>query len=164
MAYCAEADLIAGNIPAADGVKKTYVDAASEEMDSYLSAQYVTPISVNVADPRQKQTSLTLKRINAHLASGRLITSMGTGGEDTEVHAYGLMLITESLNALKALASGAPDLYGATKHNQDDEGAVPESDLRGKVFNGDLQSEVDAFYSSAMPNGFFAPRGSYYGA
>lgn len=162
MAYCETSDLVLGGIPLpAPTTAATYVNAAADEIDSYLAALYVTPITVSMVpdsdpptsvEPRARQTILTLKRINSHLASGRLITSLASGGEDTDVHAYGLMLIREALAALNQLKTGTPDMYGATK--------IPvtnESALRGQTFNVDPYSQVESFYGMTAPGGLMGP-------
>lgn len=157
MAYCEAVDLIYGDIPMSSDEVSRRIAAASDEVDSYLAAWYVTPISPPANDPRARQTILTLKRITAQLASGRIITSMATGGEDTDVHAYGLMLLNEAHASLAQLATGTPDLPGAMKHQEDSSTVIPESELRGRVFNGDVQSEVDAFYGATTPGGLMRP-------
>lgn len=162
MAYCDSSDLVLGGIPMpAETTATTYVNAAADEIDSYLAGLYVTPITVPMipdsvppapVDPRHRQTTLTLKRINSHLASGRLITALASGGEDDQVHAYGLMLIREALAALNQLKTGIPDLQGVVKHE-----IANEASLRGAVYNVDPTSQVEDFYGMAAPGGIMLP-------
>lgn len=163
VAYCDTADLIIGDIPLQAGVSDSYVVNAALEIDSYLAGIYVTPITANLEeDPRGQQTMLVLKKINAHLASGRILTSLAAGGEDNQTHAYGLLLLKQSHEALAQLATGAPDLYGAVKHT-----VTNESHGRGAVYGTDAYSQVDVFYDTAMPGGIANPNaltpGVYYG-
>lgn len=163
--YCVPGDLLVGDIPTVDGKKEQFIASATDEIDSYLAHLYVTPVVVAAnATGRDRSTYLTLKNICAQLASGRLITSLATAGEDTEVHQYGLLLINNALDALNRLRSGVPELPGATKH-EEQEGETTEADLRGRTFNGDEASEVDGFYGMTTPLGIvnrgLPPR--YYG-
>lgn len=157
MAYCMVADLLLGNIPTPAYIdKQKSVDAAAEEMDSYLAMQYVTPISQQIIDnPVNRRTMLVLKRINAHLATGRIITAAAAGAEDSEIHAYGKMMLDQALSALAQLATGTPSLDGATPvdNNKD------EANNRPSVVNGDPYSQVDAFYDIATPGSMMAPGG-----
>lgn len=163
MAYCESSDLVTGGIPLpANTTTQDYIKNASDEIDSYLAALYVTPITVpmlpdgiNPIDSKHRQTILTLKRINAHLASGRLLTSLASGGEDDQVHAYGLMLLREALAAIKQLATGSPDLHGSTKQEESN-----EADMRGAVYNVDPYSQVESFYGMAAPGGLMGNRSS----
>ena len=163
--YCADSDLLVGDIPVLDGKKAQFIASATDEIDSYLAALYVTPVVIAASvTGRDRMTYLTLKNICAQLASGRLITSLATAGEDTEVHQYGLLLINNATDALLRLKTGVPELPGAVKH-EELPGQTTEADLRGKTFNGDDASEVDGFYGLTTPSGMASrnlpPR--YYG-
>ena len=147
--YCAVGDLLIGNIPTPVYVdKQKYVDDAADEIDSYLGARYVTPIVLEPTLPAQRPSALMLKRINAHLASGRLILAAAAGGEDTELHAYGASLVREALAGLMQLASGEIVITGATPAENlgsTDKGSLPT------VSNGDPYSQVDGFYEVLTP-------------
>lgn len=147
--YCTVDDLLIGNIPTPAYVnKQKYVDDAADEIDSYLGARYVTPIVLTPSLPAERPSALMLKRINAHLASGRLILATAAGGEDTELHAYGASLVREALAGLMQLAAGEPPLTGAlpaTNVGSTDPGSLP------LVSNGDPYSQVDGFYEVLTP-------------
>jgi len=148
-AYCAVEDLVVGNVPLPSTVDvATYIISAADEIDVKLGSVYATPIIPDELVSNSRIAILTLKNINAHLASGRLLTALTAGGEDTEVHAYGLMLIRNSLDALKALATGSPELYGAPKLDTFSEGK-----RRGGVYNVDAFSAVEAFNTMTSPTG-----------
>ena len=143
-AYCETTDLLTGNIPLPsylDPVKK--VQDAADEIDSYIGKIYVTPV-VLPETPAARPARLALKRINAHLASGRLILEVAAAQEDTTLHAYGYSLVQQSLTALQAiqnkqmLLEGAPMVEGAVAQN------LPLQ------YNKEPVSQVDAFYDNIV--------------
>ena len=147
--YCIAADLVVGNVPLpASADVNVYIKNAAEEIDAKLGSVYVTPIIPDEAIANSRVAVLTLKNINAHLASGRILTALTAGGEDNEVHAYGLMLIRGALDALRQLATGDPALYGAPKLTN-----YSESKRRGGIYNIDEFSQVESFTQLAMPGG-----------
>jgi|SRR5690348_1250597 len=103
-AYCASGDLVLGGIPTPAGLDQNKIVAdAADEIDSQIGMRYLTPIdTANVPRPVQ----LLLKRINVALASGRLILAADSNGENQQLHAYGLSLINEAKEALRAIAAG----------------------------------------------------------
>lgn len=144
MAYCEEADLLLGNIPIADYVSKSkYISDAADEIDSMIGSRYVTP--VNLADTAENRPArLLLKRINAHLASGRLIMALDAGGQDDRLHAYGYSLVQQALAALAALVDGTADLGAAP--------VIPDPNANSVtvpvvISNIDPESQVEAFYA-----------------
>lgn len=146
MTYADSVDLLTGSIPVPAYVDKAQaLKDASDEVDSYLASAYVTPIVLAPAPAEGpdefRQTRLILKRITAQLASGRIITAAAAGGEDTDVHAYGRMLMNDALTALRKLATGEPALPGAVPVERTEE----QKNLP-IVTNGDPYSLVDAFY------------------
>ena len=149
-AYCEVVDLLIGDIPTPAYLdKQKFVDDAGDEIDSWLGARYVTPIVLQESLPAQRPSFLMLKRINAHLASGRLLLSAATGGEDTDLHRYGWQLIQDALAALRSLVAGEPVLVGAqpadTSGMASSEGSIP------LITNGDPYSQVDGFYEVLTP-------------
>lgn len=151
--YCTAADLVVGNVPLPSGADvNKYIKDAAGEMDSILGSVYTTPVIPDPEVANSHVAVLTLRRINAHLASGRLLVAVTAGGEDDSVHAYGLMLINQSLEALHQLATGNPELYGAPKLD-----TFTESKSRGMVYNVDEYSQVETFYGMATPGGIMPP-------
>lgn len=155
VAYATEADLMVGAIPTPAYIDKAaYLNQASDEVDSYLAAVYATPINLPDVSPNQidpeRETRLVLKRVTSQLASARIILAAAAGGEDTEIHAYGKLLLNEALRTLRQLATGEPMLPGATVNPN-----APEADGSGLplVVNGDAFSEVDRFYGLTNQGG-----------
>lgn len=141
--YCEVTDLMLGDIPLPsyiDPQKK--VDDACDEIDSYLGYIYETPIDVSSTGPLARPARLLLKRINASLASGRLILAVASPEENRNLHAYGWSLVTESLASLRELATGNPALEGATPA----ENAAPAASTAPLIDNLDPESSVEAFY------------------
>ena len=142
--YCATTDLLVGDIPLPtyiDPQKK--VDDASDEIDSYLGYLYETPIDVSTTGPLARPARLLLKRINASLASGRIILAVASPEENRNLHAYGWSLVTEALTALTALAKGEPVLEGAIPAPN----AAAEAVTVPLINNLDSESNVEAFYN-----------------
>ena len=164
MAYCEAENLMIGDIVVTGPEKTLYINDAADEMDSYLGTRYVTPIvldsSNDATNPPQRAARLALKRINAQLASGRIITSKATGGEDTDVHAYGLMLISNALAAIEAIRSGEVILPGGEVLPGVVTPGSGTSATAPLVANGDPYSQVDAFYAFTTPGAYMiAPFG-----
>lgn len=148
-AYCAVEDLVVGNVPLPSSSNvEVYIKNAADEIDASLGHVYATPITPDPTVENSRITVLTLKNINAHLASGRILTALTAGGEDNSVHAYGLLLIRGALDALRQLATGDPQLFGAQKITN-----YSESKRRGGVYNVDEYSQVETFTQVAMPKG-----------
>lgn len=158
MAYCEEGDLLLGDIPIASYVSKTgYVNDAADEIDSYIGFIYRTPVTfTDPDDPATRPARLLLKRINAHLASGRLIMALDAGGQDDRLHAYGYSLVKEAVASLMGIADGSIVLEGAAPVVEAPDSVEP----KGIVINNlDEESNVEAFYNRvASPTyipGFF---------
>jgi phage gp36-like protein len=120
--YCEVQDLQTGNIPAPSAPNKTlekYIEEAADEIDSHIGLRYSTPV---VADetPVTRPVKLLLKRLNAWLASGRFILAADSGGEDDQVHQFGLYLVTQALAALEAISSGKIVLPGIPLVEEED--------------------------------------------
>lgn len=138
-AYSTVDDLLLGDIPISSKVdKEKFVDAAAEEIDSRIGHIYALPLT-GLASHSQ----LLLKRINNHLATGRLILAVDAGGDDA-LHAYGLSLINGALGELAAIANGMIDLVGADR--------VPgTAELTGPaIVNADAYSATEAFEQFAF--------------
>jgi len=140
-AYCTQADLLTGSIPASSYIDvDRYIQSAADEIDSALAMRYIVPVVVP-AIPQYAATTLVLKGINQRLASGRIITAAAATGSQTETHAYGLYLIEQALQQLKALIDGSYILPGAPTVNQPGSDTVPVL-----ITNVDSESQVEAFY------------------
>lgn len=143
MSYCVIGDLLTGSIPTpAYLTPQKYVDDAADEMDSYLGIKYTTPVSLNINIPEQRPGYLMLKRINAHLATGRLILAVAAGGEDKNLNAYGASLVESAINALTELTEGQYVLVGASPLP----GATVGNSNAPLLFNIDKTSAVEDFY------------------
>lgn len=137
--YCERDDLLTGDMPlplSAEG----FIQAATDEIDSVLGVSYVIPLDMTTADPT---ASLTLKRIAALLASGRLILAQATGTEDDGVHAYGMYLLREGKELLARVNSGEFPLIGVPPRVVEVTGNTP------RIIHEDSISAVDAFYAMA---------------
>jgi hypothetical protein len=126
-------DLLLGDLPLGSKVDpRKYIQDAADEIDSVLGFNYVTPIDISDGAPTARYVKLLLKRINNHLASGRLILAVDVGGEDSVLHAYGVSLIQEATAALTQIINGMllegaeqvvrseASSTGPTLHNEDD--------------------------------------------
>lgn len=155
MAYAGTVDLLVGDIPlggALDPVK--YVNDAADEIDSKIGFRYTTPVNSTL-----RPVTLLLKRLNAHLATGRLVLAATISAEDERLNAYGQSLVDEVMLTLEAIASGELPLPGATI-NPDvptQESTSTEPILMGQK---DPESQVEAFYDRIA----FAPGGFVYGS
>ena len=141
-AYCTTDDLLTGNIPTPAYLSpQKYVDDAANEIDSKIGFIYETPVDISPSSPVSRPAILLLQRLNAHLASGRLLMAASAGQEESQVHAYGWQLVKDATLALAELASGSPELDGAPK--------LPVGDQKVTaplVSNKDAESNVEAFY------------------
>jgi len=154
MAYCATTDLLAGDIPLTGLDAAKFVNDAADEIDSQIGFRYLTPVASDAARP----VLLLLKRINAHLATGRMIMAADAAGQRSELHAYGESLVREALASLAAIAGGMVDLpvtpFPSNANDQVEAGPL--------IYNVDPVSQVEAFYgafSSATNPGYYPGAG-----
>lgn len=149
MAYCVVGDLLTGDIPLPVVVSpQQYIASTAEEIDAALGHLYITPIVLDVTNPAVRPSALTLKNVNAKLASGRIIMAADAGGQDTTLHAYGLSLVREALTTLTELRASADTLPGAVVI----ESAMATRVSRGPILiNPDATSRVDDFYRFVDP-------------
>ncbi len=144
-AYCEESDLLTGNIPTHEYIDQpSYIQMAANEIDAALAMRYLVPVVVP-ALPMYAATPLMLKTINLKLASGRIITAAASSAEQTEVHAYGLMLIREALEQLRMISTGDYILPGAPQVTMPGTATKPVM-----VTNVDPESQVEAFYDRVV--------------
>lgn len=145
MTYSTVGDLLLGDMPAPSNAS-SYVQDASDEIDSKLGMRYQTPIVVDDS-PANRMTNLLLKRINNWLASGRLILAQAITGEMQYMHSYGRQLVKDAEAALDQVVSGDIVLPGAEFLNVGDVG------VSGPIIsNLDAQSNVESFYSFVQQN------------
>lgn len=151
MAYCTVADLLIGDITtnaALDPVK--YVADAADEIDSKIGFRYATPVPAEAPRP----VLLLLKRLNAHLASGRLILAATISANQEELNAYGASLVNDAQLTLTAIANGEMALPGVqpspdvTVLDPDDPALLPML-----ISNLDSVSQVEAFYAGVTTPG-----------
>lgn len=153
MAYCTVADLLIGDIRQSAALDpEKYVNDAADEIDSKIGWVYQTPIPVETNTPTgspaaatPRPVQLLLKRINAHLASGRMILAATVAAEQDQLNAYGASLVAEAELAIGQIASGQLVLDGVTAGT----GSTP-SKPRPLIANGDSESYVDAFYNRVV--------------
>lgn len=151
MAYCAVTDLLTGDVPLSsrpnlDPAK--FVSDAADEIDSKIGFRYQTPIDDEAA-PRP--VVLLLKRINAHLASGRLIMASTINSQSTETHAYGVYLVREASRTINQIAEGELDLPGLELAP----GVSVKNPAKVLISNLDEFSQVEAFYGAATDVSFY---------
>jgi hypothetical protein len=155
--YSAVEDLLVGAtaLPKAL-VPQMYVDDAANEIDSIIGFIYKTPVDISETSTAVRPVRLLLKRLNNHLATGRLITAMSSNSQRTDLQPYGASLIREVLAVLQQIQSGDLVLDGAERVPPAD-GSVANP-TGPQIFNVDSESQVEAFYDRiANPNYCFAP-------
>lgn len=150
--YSLVTDMLNGNIPFPASLnKQKFVDDAADEIDSVIGTKYVTPINMNDLGPVSRPSRLLLKRISVWLSTGRSILAVAGGGEDVQLHAYGLKLVNDATLALQAIGNGEVLLDGATTITDPDNASAG---LRRApvIANVDPVSNVEAFMEYFNPN------------
>lgn len=160
MTYCEVVDLLIGDLPTSAALSpQKYVSDASDEIDSKIGFVYETPIDVVTAGVTPRPVVLLLKRLNAHLATGRMILAATIIAEDKQLNAYGARMVADCELTMSQIATGALVL----------DGTVP-SGLNGlppphvpMILNKDEESAVDAFYDRVVnPSySFVTPSGRF---
>lgn len=152
--YSQASDLLTGDIPLPAYIDQNkVVQDAADEIDSHIGFIYVTPV-VLADTPANRPATLLLKRINNHLATGRLLMEVAAAGEDDQLHAYAQRLVDEALAALLLIQNGSIVLGDATPVD-----TSGERQTGPMQYNKDEFSQVDAFYDDIL----FAPPGIYIG-
>lgn len=165
MPYCATTDLLLGDITTSAALDPAkYVNDAADEIDSKIGFRYDTPVPNTAPRP----VLLLLKRINSHLASGRLILAATISAEMSNLNAYGASLVNDAELTLEAIASGEMPLPGAAP-NPSIPVVDPNDISRLPILMSTLDevSQVEAFYNSVttpgslgyMPNPYRAASG-----
>lgn len=153
--YSAEEDLLIGDLPLGSAYPPLkFLEAASDEIDSYLGRVYEVPIDTTVSET----VRLTVKRINNWLASGRLIMSAATAGQDNELHAYGWSLVQQAMDEIRMIMDGSLTLPGLdmvdTSNIADGSGPI--------VTNKESASQVDSFYDDFILEPYTLPSSARY--
>ena len=174
-AYCQTGDLLNGSIPLPSNIDpQKIIQDAADEIDSKIGYRYVTPIDLTEIDPTKdaavdgglkvsRPVRLSLKRINAALATGRIILAVASPQEQAALHAYGLSLVNEAAMALEMIRTGQVDLDGVDViPNEAPQVSGPQ------ISNLDPESNVEAFYNriAAPPSGYgygYSPRRAHDG-
>lgn len=158
-AYCDVADLLTGNIPTPASLSPDkFVADAADEIDSQIGFIYHTPVDITDTALTSRPARLLLKRLNVFLATGRLLLAADAGGEDNQLHAYGLKLVNDATSALEMIAQGRIVLEGAARISNND-----DKPLGPLVSNADPESYVEAFYNRVInPNVLPLPAGLRY--
>lgn len=155
-AYCAPEDLLLGQIPLPSYINPTkVVEDAADEIDSKLGHIYVTPFNMTAFGEGvlTRPAQLLLKRINVHLATGRLILAIASPEENSNLHAYGWALVKEAQEALYSICEGDVPLTGAAPAP----GASVQTGSTPLIDNIDPESGVEAFYDYFKPSGYSVP-------
>ena len=149
MAYCEIIDLMIGDLPTSAALDpQKYVNDAADEIDSKIGFVYTTPIPHNITDATPRPVVLLLKRINAHLATGRMILAATLLAEDKQLNAYGQALVNDSEIAISQIAAGQMILDGVLRSGL--KAVVAHTPM---ILNKDSESSVDAFYDRVVnPN------------
>lgn len=148
-------DLILGDLTVGTNVNLTkFVEDATNEIFSKIGHVYVLPLEPAEElgfDLVPEYTEALLKKLNNHLASGRLILALNATSGDDALNRYGEMLVRDALTELEQIRNGVVDLVGAAR--------LPAANPGGDAFNGaaiinaDSESAVDVFYSNVMGGG-----------
>lgn len=153
MAYCTVADLLIGDITTSTALNPDkYVNDAADEIDSKIGFRYATPVPISGADPAPRPVILLLKRINAHLASGRLILAATISANQEELNAYGQSLVNDAQLAIQQIAEGELILIGVDPA-PDLPASPTDPDLLLSLqpvlhSNVDAVSQVESFYGA----------------
>lgn len=159
MRYCEVEDLLIGDLILPATVKpERFIQSASDEIDAKLGWTYKTPLAPLTVPagsgdlvpefkhlPRHER--LLIVSICARLASGRLIMTLDTAGEQTTLHAYGFRLVKEALDELHTVSNGAVELIAA---KQDPSTLAGESDTAPSIKNYDDESLLLGFEMNVM--------------
>jgi hypothetical protein len=137
--YCEPADLLVGDATV-DGAQLTrFVGLGADEIDEKLGFEYVLPIPEGVP----AHVTLTLKRCNVLIGSGRYILAQAIGSEQDGNHAYGHSLLKEGQGILASIVAGQIDLTGVPRIE-----VVAVDGNEPRIIQKDATSPLDAFYSN----------------
>lgn len=159
MAYSRVEDLLLGDLILPRTVsKEQFVQSAADEIEAKLGFIYKTPLAPCVVpegfpevDPEFKHLpsheQKLVASINNRLASGRLIMTLDTAGEQTTLHAYGFRLVKEALDELHMVANGEVDLTACRQDPSNVSGGI---DRVPSVLNEDEESLLLGFQNTVL--------------
>lgn len=141
--YCAVSDILTGDLPLPTYLSPIkFVEDAADEIDSMIGFRYTIPVDVSATSTVKAPGILLLKRLNSHIATGRLLMAADQSGEETDVHKYALFLLQSALTTLQNISDGVVTLPGA--------GTAPVDPNNPQtvplLYNKDIESGVEAFY------------------
>jgi hypothetical protein len=147
-AYCTSADLLInpGMRMPVEMDKNAYVQQAASEIDMRIGRLYKTPVAFGTIElqERYSATTLFLKHLNIHLATGRLIMALDLSGEQTQLHAYGKSLVDGAMALLEEIVAREIVLEGAPTNDNDPD---LNANARPYISQVDAVSGVEAFYA-----------------
>jgi hypothetical protein len=156
VAYADVLDMIVGDIPESPALpKQKYIDDAADEIDSKIGFVYATPIDVSEGGSTPRPVRLLLKRLNAHLASGRYIMAATVNAEDENLNAYGKSLVESVELSLALIATGKMVLDDVEKETNV---TLPRKGIP-MISVADAESNVEAFYNRTANPNYPAPHG-----
>jgi hypothetical protein len=156
--YSQVGDLLIGEFKTHRAISaQQYVNDAADEIDSHLGSRYATPIDMSDVGPVSRPSRLIIKRIAAHLSSGRLLLAASLTSDDSSLKAYASKMVCDALEALNELKSGNPPLEGALPGP-----GVSEDSTGVFITNVDPVSRVEFMYDfmagkPLLPAGFVLP-------
>lgn len=157
MTYSKADDLLIGDLILPKNVNRDkVVQDAADEIDAKLGWIYKTPLApceVPAGFPEQepefkhlpRHEQLLLKSINNRLASGRLILSLDTAGQQTTLHAYGYRLQKDALDELHLIANGSVEMTACRA-----EGVEGGEDRVPSIIHHDEESLLLGFEETVM--------------
>lgn len=151
--YCQVSDLLVGNLPTSSLNPQLYVTQAAEEIDTRLGFKYQTPFDISQSSALVRPAVLLLKKINVHLATGRLILGAYNAIEDVQLNSYGKSLVDDAEAALDMIYNGIIVLTGATDINGNTvgPGGITNEPSAPLIADVDLSdSGFGAFYGKLM--------------
>lgn len=134
--YCDATDLKLGGVaPKSSWNAYEQINEAADEMNAKIGRRYALPLNLSLA---AGFVPLTLKSINADLASGRYLLE-NNQNNDRNVHAYGAQLVRDAMAQIDAIVCGQVQLMGVP-------GLVGSNkSLAPGIRNHDAHSLVDGF-------------------
>ncbi|MDN5746334.1 MAG: hypothetical protein L0H31_14625 [Nocardioidaceae bacterium] len=142
--YCDAEDVMLGDIqvPRSASVED-YIRSAADEMDSWIGQVYKIPIQFDAMNPAHAADVLLLNKLNAHLATGRLLLMAAAGHADGHLQAYGKALIDDVQKELARITAGRTEIE-AGELIKEDPNPLDMSPIQAT--NRDSTSLVGQFY------------------
>jgi phage gp36-like protein len=152
MPYSTVDDLLLGDLQTSRTLdKEQFVNDAADEIDSTIGSRYKVPIAT-ANGTVAAHSLLLLKRLNNHIATGRLILAVAAPNEQATLHAYGKDLLKNALEVLCKIRDGEVIIEGAEASDSLSTGVL------GPVgINADAYSAVDTFEQFVMGGASYYP-------